>query len=52
MGAKEMTDKEPIYYQDTPEGKSWADWAYKLYIYYEHPGPMAYYDEETLEENQ
>ena len=22
-------DDEPIYYQDTKEGKEWADWAYK-----------------------
>ena len=48
-------DDESIYYQDTKEGKEWADWAYKTYLFYTCPswaGSMEHYDDVTLEENR
>jgi hypothetical protein len=44
-------DNEPAYWQDTEEGKAWADYAYKLYQFREYLRLMAYYDQETLEES-
>jgi hypothetical protein len=34
-----MTDDKPIYWQDTPEGEAWADWAYNLYFSLSHERP-------------
>ena len=48
-----MTEDGPVYYQDSPEGKEWADLAYKTYLFYKRPhwaGSMKHYDEATLEE--